>query len=205
MLRLHRKTAAPCRALGVPVRGTDAGSASNLAPIVVEFMRSATGGSGAGAGAGAAADLHAGQDDHRPADSSPEPPPASSVLFLCGNKKLPVLPDALTAAGVPFQAVDVYSSDPIPGDLADRLPPTVRRSAQPTVFVHFSPSAVAAASASLATETVTGRAAHVAIGPTTAAAMRRHGLDVPKDCVAVEPTPAGVAAAAAAAAAVTHD
>ncbi len=35
------------------------------------------------------------------------------LLFLCGNQRRPVLPEALTEAGVPFTEIKVYDSRPI--------------------------------------------------------------------------------------------
>lgn len=115
--------------------------------------------------------------------ASRDPADARPFLFLAGARRLDVLPDALQRAGVAFEEVTVYASDPVPAVLPPGPPPAWA--------VFFSPSGVEAALATAGFPWNSLRTA--AIGPTTAAALARIGR--PPDAVAAAPRPDALAEA----------
>jgi uroporphyrinogen-III synthase len=115
-----------------------------------------------------------------------------AVLFLCGNKRLDTLPDALKAGGLDFEEVAVYDSVPCESSTIESA--WVAAAAGAAV-VFFSPSGletVLTAPSAVAALT-SGANAAVAIGETTAAALARAGLRVA--ATAPSPDPGGVLAA----------
>lgn len=106
------------------------------------------------------------------------------LLFLCGNRRLDVLPTRLHAAGIEVEEIEVYVSR-----LRPNLDwPTDKR---PDWIVFFSPSGYEAVRQAPNTNMTGVRVA--AIGPTTAEALRAGGLDV--SAVADEPSPRALSAA----------
>ena len=104
-------------------------------------------------------------------------PPPAGILFPCAEERHPDLEDGLRAAQIAVVPLPVYRTEQLPPNAVD-VP------AGATV-VFASPSAVRAWAAA-----PRPRARHVAIGQSTAAAMRDAG--VPCDAVADEPTAAGL-------------
>jgi uroporphyrinogen-III synthase len=129
---------------------------------------------------------------------------ARPVLFLAGDKAMPVLPTLLAEARVPLEQVCVYATQPR-ADLPALLDAYHTRHglALRWVVVH-SPSTVYATAPTLARWAQPQPPQHqqgirlAAIGPTTAAALETVGLVA--SAVAAVPSPAGVAAAILAAA-----
>jgi uroporphyrinogen-III synthase len=163
---------APCFG---PAEGARCGSAAELAPLVV-----AAAGGGGVAAAGA--------------------PPA---LFVCGEGRLDALPAAARAAGAPLQEVAVYRAAAAPaGALRARWASALEAAggAEGCAVVFFSPSGVAAAAGAgllAPPPPAGGLLLHLAIGATTAAALRAAGL--PCHGVAARPCAEGVADALCAA------
>lgn len=110
------------------------------------------------------------------ADASSRP-----LLFLAAADRRPDLPQALAAAGVPFEEVTVYRKVARP----------VRLAGAPNWVAFFSPSGVAVAESSPGFPWAQARLA--AIGWTTAEALREAGH--PPAAVAAEPTPQSLVAA----------
>ncbi len=106
------------------------------------------------------------------------------LLFLSGNRRRPELPAALDGYGIAFDEVTIYRTI---------LRDFTRPEADPEWIVFFSPSGV---DSFLRQETIPTGANLMAIGPTTAAALRDVGLDVTS--VAEAPTPEAVEEAMAA-------
>ena len=106
--------------------------------------------------------------------------PTRPVLFPCSTRRRDALPTALADAGIPVHELAVYRTDLRPGPLLDRSPNLDR---QPDAVAFFSPSGVEAAAADAAFPWASRL---VAIGPTTAAALRQFGHD---PVVAERPTP----------------
>jgi uroporphyrinogen-III synthase len=88
------------------------------------------------------------------------------VLFPCGDRALPTVPDGLAAAGARVTRLVVYRTVP-----AKALPPGIARGVGAVVFA--SPSAVEAFAA-LGGDLAAARA--VALGPTTARALCERGV-----------------------------
>ena len=113
-------------------------------------------------------------------DDAPDAP----LLFLSGNRRREALPEALTAASVPFDELVVYETHARP-DL------TVPVSEGTSWLVFFSPSGLEAVTQA------DGAAVHghriAAIGPTTAQALEAEGHSV--EAVAEEPSPEGLVTA----------
>ncbi len=112
-------------------------------------------------------------------------------LFLCGNRRRDVLPDALRDAGTPFEELTVYET-------AFRTTVDLPHAQAGDWLVFFSPSGV---------EVITQYAADVvsgyrlaAIGTTTARALRERGWE--PEAVAERPSPGGLTAAIGAASSV---
>lgn len=110
------------------------------------------------------------------------------LLFLCGNRRRDVLPEALRHVGVVVEELCVYETGlrtelDFAGDTVDWL-------------AFFSPSGVRAMEEARALDWSTVRTA--AIGPTTAAALRAAGRS--PDAVAKEPAPEALVEAVRAAA-----
>ena len=124
--------------------------------------------------------------------SAAGPELARPLLFLAGDKAMPVLPTLLTEARVPFEQLCVYETQPRPNLDALLAEYDAAHGATLRWVVVHSPSTVRATLPTL------GRWADrgvrlAAIGPTTAAALAAGGLAA--SAVAVTPTPTGVAAA----------
>lgn len=106
------------------------------------------------------------------------------LLFLCGDRRRDELPDRLHEGGVSVDELCVYKTKPMSRlDLTDN--PT------PDWIVFFSPSGVEAMQSATGVDKADVRI--VAIGPTTASALRQDGYHV--DAVATEPSPTGVTSA----------
>lgn len=117
-----------------------------------------------------------------------------AVLFVCGEGRLDALPAAVRAAGVPLLEVAAYRATAAPEEtLRERWGRALEAAPSSRCCVLFSPSGVAAAAGAglLPAEL------HLAIGATTAAALRAAGLEC--SGVATSPTAQGVADALAAA------
>ncbi|MEL7362325.1 MAG: uroporphyrinogen-III synthase [Bacteroidota bacterium] len=110
------------------------------------------------------------------------------LVFLCGDRRLEVLPKRLRAAGLALHEITAYRTEARPPDIA---PGDFNAAAW------FSPSGVTAvfAEASPAELARWNSLKHAAIGPTTAAALAAVG--VPPHVTAAAPTPAALAAAMA--------
>lgn len=107
-----------------------------------------------------------------------------SLLFLCGDRRRDELLDRLHEGRVSVDELCVYETKPMSRlDLTDY--PT------PDWIVFFSPSGVEAMQSVTGVDTADVRI--VAIGPTTASALRQDGYQV--DAVATEPSPTGVTSA----------
>ena len=108
------------------------------------------------------------------------------LLFLCGNQRRDVLPERLAASGIEFEEHVVYCTEPA-SNLSEKLELACSKQI-PRVIVFFSPSGVAAVAEILrllfpdALTTIK----FIAIGPTTASAIRSHSLIV--HAVASKPT-----------------
>jgi uroporphyrinogen-III synthase len=114
--------------------------------------------------------------------------PAKPLLFLAGNRRRDVLPEALAAAGVPFEELVVYETHAAgPLDLSGRP--------APDWLVLFSPSGLEAVQQT--PDLVLDAVRWAALGPTTAAALAAAGW--PADAVAGAPTPEALTAALVAA------
>lgn len=100
--------------------------------------------------------------------------PARGVLFPCAEDRHGALERGLAAAGIAVHALPIYRTV---GQPAAAVP-----EATGTTLLFTSPSAVRA----YAEGQRSGRSRHVAIGPTTAAAMQQHGVRC--DAVAEAPT-----------------
>ena len=120
------------------------------------------------------------------------PMAGSRVLLLASDIARPELADGLRAMGADVSVVTAYRTIPVEEVEANAL---VRlRSGDPAALFLSSPSAVAALNAMLGAEiTLLTAAFGIAIGETTAAAMREAGM--PVHAVATSPTPAGMIAA----------
>lgn len=102
-------------------------------------------------------------------------------LFLCGNRRRDVLPDALRTAGTAFEELIVYETH-----LRSNI--VLPRPQTGDWLVFFSPSGLEAVTQSAANEVAGYRLA--AIGPTTADALRARGTTV--EAVASSPSPEGL-------------
>ena len=114
------------------------------------------------------------------------------LLFLAGDKAMPVLPALLAEAHVPLVQACVYETRPRPDLPAALAPYSADGPDAPAWVVLHSPSAVTAVGAQLAAWTAHG-VRLAAIGATTAAALATAGLVA--TATAPEPTSAGVAVA----------
>jgi uroporphyrinogen-III synthase len=105
-------------------------------------------------------------------------------LFLCGNRRRHVLPNALREAGTPFEELVVYETHPRSGiDLP---------AAEPGDWlVFFSPSGIEAVMRHA--DAPARRYRLAAIGPTTAEGLRARERTV--EAVAERPSPGGLVAA----------
>lgn len=166
-----RRTAAAIR-VALPslsssdVLGADAGSAEKLAPIILRDL------------------------SLRPEGGAKKPP---LLLFICGDKRLDTLPRQLRAEGVGVTEIVAYSTAPTsPTTIEEVCFATGRESANAAAFVFFSPSGIdAALSSDLVRDAVSRGVPCVALGPTTAQALKRLGLAVA--AVAASPTPEALA------------
>jgi uroporphyrinogen-III synthase len=122
---------------------------------------------------------------------------ARSVLFLCGSRARPDLPETLAAAGVAVESLEVYSTEPAPFDARD-LAATLD-AGRLAASVVASPSAVEAVRDRLspAHRALWLARPFAASGPTTAGALRALGAG--RIAGAAEPSERGLAAALAAA------
>lgn len=216
------------------VLGEGAGSAEALADLIIRDVR---GGNGDQHSTGSSITTD-GAKKHAHNKAVP-------LLFLCGDKRLDVLPTKLTAAGLAFQELQVYRSAPAdPADVWARVLAAIqarisgpdanelsqadnseRMNAAPVVtaaagshpstafLVLFSPSGFATlmghppAAAALKEGTLSLQAESmgsgrnenaialqlIALGQTTAAAIRGAGIDLPDDAICATPDPQGVA------------
>ncbi|MGC4191522.1 MAG: hydroxymethylbilane synthase [Thermomicrobiales bacterium] len=121
-----------------------------------------------------------------------EPMAGSRVLLLLSDIARPTLADGLRTMGADVTVVTAYHTTPvgqIDPDALDRL-----KSGDPAAIFLSSPSAVQALTPMLGADiTLLTAAFGIAIGETTATAMREAGL--PVHAVAATPTPAGMIAA----------
>ncbi len=105
-------------------------------------------------------------------------PLEAPLLFLAGNLRRSELPGALRTHDIPFEEITVYETH-----IRTDLP---RPNPLPDWMVFFSPSGVEAAWRSFGHLSTS----LLALGPTTAAALREKG--VKPDAVASSPTPEGI-------------
>jgi len=149
------RTARLAASIGLDPRGEASGSAADLAAFIVDEMR--------------------GEDESSI--------PLGTLLFLAGNRRRDVLPDALSGQGVAIQEMVVYET--VTREDVD-VPDDV------TWLAFFSPSGVQAIDG-LGVDLQAYRCA--AIGDTTAAALDEAGA--PADAVAETPGPEPLASAVA--------
>ena len=170
------RTASSLRLPWRVVMGGEGGSASALVPHILQYV----------AGVAAAAQ----------GEGKPSPPPA---LFVCGDRRLDTIPDALQGAAFPCLQVPVYRTLPAPAQSirdawqAATLAHLEGRPGPPGAIVLFSPSGVeAVVGAGVLERGGGGDPGHtlIAIGPTTALAMKEAGF--PPSAIAPMPTPQGI-------------
>lgn len=113
-----------------------------------------------------------------------EDAPPAPLLFLSGSRRRDTLPEALRAAGIPFNERVVYET-------RSRTELTLPPPETTTWLAFFSPSGLEAVEQSGEAELRSYRIA--AIGPTTAGALRAAGHDV--EAVAETPSPEGLCTA----------
>lgn len=159
------------------------GSASALVPHILQYI-------------GGVAKSAAAQGGGK----QPSPPPPA--LFVCGDRRLDTIPAALQGAAFPCLEVPVYRTLPAPAQSikdswdAACLAHVEGRPGPPGAIVVFSPSGVEAAieAGVLGGEGreggVNSRPILIAIGPTTALAMKEAGF--PPSATAPTPTPQGI-------------
>ncbi|MGB3330767.1 MAG: uroporphyrinogen-III synthase, partial [Thermomicrobiales bacterium] len=114
------------------------------------------------------------------------------VLLLLSDLARPTLADGLRAQGADVTVVTAYRTRPV-----ERLDPDALarlRAGDPAAVFLSSPSAVSALNALLGADIALVTAAYgIAVGETTASAMRDAGM--PVHAIATTPTPAGMIAA----------
>ena len=144
--------------------------------------------------AGIAADLvpEQGSAEGMLAALGPEPMAGSRVLLLLSDIARPTLADGLRTMGAEVTIATAYRTLPV--ESVDRDALARLQSGDPAAVFLSSPSAVEALTAMLGADiTLLTAAFGIAIGETTAAAMRDAGM--PVHAVAADPTPAGMIAA----------
>jgi uroporphyrinogen-III synthase len=127
--------------------------------------------------------------------------PGKPILFLCGSKRLDVLPAALTAQSMAFEEVVVYETHSADATtISDRIGTSLAGgdAIRTIVAVFFSPSCYSAVSqtsafVSLTAQSEGNRMRTVAFGSTTANAIRATGGVV--DAVCASQNPEGVVVA----------
>ena len=182
--------AAACAALrAAPVFAVGARTAAALRGAPCLAPAATCSGGGGGGGSGGAAELAP-----LVVASSSAGGGGGAVLFVCGEGRLDALPTAVRAAGVPLLEVAAYRATAAPEEtLRERWGRALEAAPSSRCCVLFSPSGVTAAvGAGLLPAEL-----HLAIGATTAAALRATGLEC--SGVATSPTAQGVADALAAA------
>ena len=107
--------------------------------------------------------------------------PSAPLLFVCGRRRRPVLPERLESEGVAFQEMVAYETELL-------CPPLLQ--IEPHAVGFFSPSGVEAAQADAGFPWAARR---IAIGPTTAEALAAAGR--PAHATAATPTPGAFAQA----------
>ena len=171
LLGLYSKSAAPVASAGFLVEGIASGSASNLAQLLTSDRSIVA---------------------------------ADCILQLCGDKALDVIATSCVAAGLPLRPLVVYESTYSHTDIITRLgAPTVALLETSTryfdvSFVFFSPGGVTAVlehSPLVAARAASGHVGCVAIGPTTADALKAAGIPDAAIRVAATPNAEGVRAA----------
>ena len=120
------------------------------------------------------------------------PMAGSRVLLLVSDLARPALADGLRAMGADVTSVTAYRTVPVEQIAVDAL--SRLKTGDPVAVFLSSPSAVASLASMLGADiTLLTAAFGIAIGETTAAAMRDAGM--PVHAVAATPTPAGMIAA----------
>lgn len=171
LLGLRSKSAEPLTSAGFVVEGTTSGSASKLSQLLTSDSSIAATG---------------------------------CILQLCGDKALDVVATSCAAAGLPLRPLVVYESTYSHTDITSSLQAsTVALLEAPMCsfdvsFVFFSPGGVTAVlkhSPLVAALAASGQVGCVAIGPTTADALKMSGIPDAVIRVAASPNAEGVCTA----------